>query len=81
MSGLVWIVLERLKLPKLVVLVLALATVAFPRTADPISSDVINARAAQVTTLLDRVIPNRFAHVGRGGVTQQPAAAQQPTHG
>jgi hypothetical protein len=31
MSELVWIGLERLKLPKLVVLVLALVIVAFPR--------------------------------------------------
>jgi hypothetical protein len=76
MSEVVWIVLERLKIPKLVVLLLALAIVAFPRTADPIISDVIRARAAQITSLLDRAIPHRFTHVGRGGVAQQPAAAQ-----
>jgi hypothetical protein len=67
MSELVWVALEGLKLPKLVVLVLALAIVAFPRTADSIISvsGVIRARAAPITSLLDRVILHRFTHVGR----------------
>jgi hypothetical protein len=78
MSELMWIVLEKLKLPKLVVLLLALAIVAFPRTADPIISDMIQARAAQITTLLDRAIPRRFGHGDHAPVVQQP---KQRPHG
>jgi hypothetical protein len=81
MSELVWIVLEKLKLPKLVVLLLALAIVAFPRTADPIISDMIQARAAQITTLLDRMIPGQLGHVGRSPAVQQPHAAQRRARG
>lgn len=76
MSELGWIVLERLKLPKLMMLLLALAIVAFPRTVDPIISDMIRARAAQISTLLDHAIPHRFAHDGRIHVGQQRPVAQ-----
>jgi hypothetical protein len=78
MSELMWIVLDKLKLPKLVVLLLALGIVAFPRTAEPIISDMIRARAAQITKLLDRAIPRRFAHGDHAPVVQQP---KQRPHG
>ena len=80
MSELMWIALEKLKLPKLVALLLALAIVAFPRTADPIISAMIRARAAEITRLLDRTIPHRFAHGGRGAIVQEPLPAQQREH-
>lgn len=59
--------------PRLVALVIAATILLFPQTARAVFREAIEARAAQITKVLDQMIRSTFAH------ERQQAAAHHET--